>query len=178
MYGAIDLFKRDFLYRKKPRKAVNGFLRFMLSVQPPSRYYHQTLTFAPPVLDPVQSRPIFERFIKTVCKRFSAEGLGVVFVEELTREGYVHYHVAFLLFNETVSQFHPSRTDRVRAYIFGLWKAANGGKSVHVANRLEVHEFGLMTIKYFAKSLRIPDCAPARGKLEWWGKGGKESVPV
>ncbi len=143
----------------------------------PVLYFHQTLTFPPPMLAAKPAKLIFNKFIKGVLKYYQKNELAGVYVQETSKEGRIHFHVCFLFFCVDKLPYCPSRRHRdFRADIFKRWNAANDFKAVHPANVLKEHPFDLKSLEYFTKALIVADDSTTRAETNWWGLFNKQLI--
>jgi len=161
MYYPIASFNNRHQKVKVSKDSVFNMLklaaRIAYSLPLPAFSLHQTLTFPIEIKDEKVAKITFNKFLKSLFKKYAKFDLAAFYMTERRKNEGIHYHVFFFFFDGENLPFHHSRMEKdFRGDVFQRWNELNGGHCVHPANRIKIQRFDKTSIAYYVKTLRIP----------------------
>src|ERR1017187_10357628 len=146
-------------------RSVKRFIRFLLSINQPVFYFHQTLTSKKRIENSAEAKKLLKTFLDTLHNRFEMASL---YVEERQEDGTVHYHVLFFIFDRNQL---PVSEEKARGWmqkeVFKRWNKVNGDTLSAVANRLTRHQKDQRGLEYLLKGISV---RKTQGRtVNWWG---------
>lgn len=148
--------------------------RIAFSLPMPAFSLHQTLTFPIEIKDAKTAKNTFNKFLKSLFKKYEKFDLAAFYMTERRKNDGIHYHIFFFFFDGANLPSPLSRMEKeFRSDVFKRWNELNGGDCVHPANSLKIQAFTKNTIAYFVKTLRIPKKQTPRSDTINWGIRGK-----
>jgi hypothetical protein len=155
-------------------KSVNRFLNQFFLLRQPYKFYHQTLTFAPPTNQIDDAKKRLNRLLNEILESFPK--VGVLYVREYQKNNGVHFHVLFLFFESDQLPFaENAMLRRFGGSVFRRWNRINNGDLYRGANQLKCRELGETTLDYLLKGVFVATAKNEKteGDERWWGVRNK-----